>query len=270
VVTGASSGLGLAVTKQFAELGANVVMVCRDQKKGENAITEVQQQVSNASVELMICDLASIKSVRNFTEEFKVNHHRLDILFNNAAVMKMKRTITGDGLEEMFQTNYVAPFILTMSLLDLLKNSAPSKVINIAVPSHKLRLNFDDLQFSKHYSYWDAFFKTKLCLLFHSLELSRRVDGSGISVVIATPGIFRSNLGREGPWWMRQAKNLISGSVDKAAKDIVFLASSNDDLSRNGKIYVKKQEKPVIPYWNDSNVSRRLWSITESLIGEIS
>jgi len=270
VVTGASSGLGLAATKQFARLGANVVLVCRDQKKGGNAVTEIQREASNASVELMICDLASIESIRNFIEKFKANHSKLDILFNNAAVMKMQRTITEDGFETMFQTNYLAPFIITMSFLDLLKNSSPAQVINIAVSSHKLRLDFNDLQSSNHYGAWDSFFKTKLCLLLFSIELSRRIDSSGITVVITAPGSFKSNLVREARWPIGQIKNLFSGTVDKAAKNIVFLASSYEDHSRNGKIYLRKQEQTIIPYWNDSSISKRLWSITESLVGCIS
>jgi len=194
VVTGASSGLGLATTKQFTRLGAKVILICRDPEKGENAISEIQREVPNASVELMISDLTSFESVRNFIEKFKTNRSQLDILFNNAAVMKMQRTVTRDGFETMFQTNYLAPFILTMSFLDLLKKSAPAQVINIAVPSHKLRLDFNDLQSSNHYGAWDSFFKTKLCLLLFTIELSRRVDGSGVTVVSTAPGSFKSNL----------------------------------------------------------------------------
>ena len=126
------------------------------------------------------------------------------------------------------------------------------------------------LQSSKHYKALDSFFKTKLCLLLFSIELSRRLEGTGITVVIADPGPFKSNIVREAPWPVGWIKNLFSGTVGKAAENIVFLASSDEVQSKSGKIYVKKQEKPVIPYWNDSSISEHLWSVTESLVDSIS
>lgn len=266
LITGANSGLGLATTKRFAKLGANVILLCRDKEKGESAVFEVKKEVPNASLELMICDLASMKSVQSFIHRFKENHSKLDILFNNAAVMKQKRSVTENGFETMFQVNYLAPFMLATSLLDPLKSSSSAQIINIAVPSDKLRLDFEDLQFSRSYKAFSAFFKTKLCLLFSSLELSRRLEGTGIKVTIADPGSFKSNLVREAPWPFGWIKNLFSGSVDRAADNIIFLATSDEVRATSGKIFVKKQERPLTPYWSDTSISERLWSVTESLI----
>ena len=195
---------------------------------------------------------------------FEENHSKLDILFNNAAVMKQKRNVTEDGFETMFQVNYLAPFMLATSLLDPLKSSSSAQIINIAVPSDKYRLDFEDLQFSRSYKAFSAFFKTKLCLLFSSLELSRRLEGTVIKVTIADPGPFKSNLVREVPFgWI---KNLFSGTVDRAADNIIFLATSDEVRATSGKIFVKKQERPLTPYWSDTSISERLWSVTESLI----
>ncbi len=265
LITGANSGLGLAVSKRFAKLGAHTILVCRDHKKGQLAVREVKRESSNARVELMICDLTSMESVRKFIHRFKKNYSKLDILYNNAAVMKQQHTITEDGFETMFQANYLAPFIITTSLLDLLKCSLSAQIINIAVPSHKVRLDFDDLQSIKHYKAFSAFFKTKLYLLFSSLELSRRLENTGISVIITDPGPFKSNLAREAPWPVGWMKNLLSPPVEKAADNILFHASSNKVHKQNGKIFVEKKEKPALPYWNDTDISERLWSITESL-----
>lgn len=266
VITGASSGLGLATSKQFARLGANVIMVCRDQKKGENAISEIKLEVPNASVELMICDLASMKSVRNFINEFKGNHSELSILFNNAGVMKPKYTVTDDGFETMFQSNYLSHFIITTSLLDIFKQSSPAIIINNGLPSHKLRLDFDDLQSTKNYKAWGSFFKTKLCLFMFSFELARKLEGTGVASVNANPGAFKSNLVREFPWYVRWIKNLLSISVYKAADNIVFLVSSGNVETKNGLVFNKKKEKVPTPYWSDATIGKRLWSATESLI----
>ncbi|UCE41743.1 MAG: SDR family NAD(P)-dependent oxidoreductase, partial [Candidatus Aminicenantes bacterium] len=103
LITGANTGLGLAVSKKFTNMSANTIMLCRNKEKGENAIHEIKKETPNASVELMICDLSSMTSIQSFIEEFKGKYSKLDILYNNAAVMKQKRTITEDGFEMMFQ-----------------------------------------------------------------------------------------------------------------------------------------------------------------------
>ena len=124
LITGANTGLGLAVSKKIANMGANTIMLCRNKEKGENAILEIKKETPDASVELMICDLSSMKSIQSFIEEFKGKYSKLDLLYNNAAVMKQKRTVTEDGFEMMFQVNYLASFILMNSLLELLNTSS--------------------------------------------------------------------------------------------------------------------------------------------------
>ena len=264
LITGANSGLGFAVSRKMANMGANTIMLCRSKEQGENAVLEIKKETPNASVDLMICDLASMVSIQSFIKDFKGKYSELDILFNNAAVMKRKRTVTEDGFEMMFQVNYLAPFILMNSFLELLKNSSSGQIINNGRPSDKLRLDLDDLQFSKNYSMYNSFFMTKLCLLFSSLELSRRPESDGIIVTMADPGPFKSNLVRDVPWfgWV---KNLFSASVDKAAGNILFVVTS-DEAKKTGTVFKEKQEYPLTSYWKDTNVSQRLWSITETLI----
>jgi len=268
LITGASSGLGLAVSKKFANMGANTIMLCRTKEKGENAVLEIKKETPNASVDLMICDLSSMKSIQNFIEGFKGKYSKLDILYNNAAVMKRKRTVTEDGFEMMFQVNYLASFILMNSFLELLKNGSSPYIINNGRPADKYRLDFDDLQFEKNYHMYHSFFKTKLCLLFASLELSRRHESDGITVTMIDPGPFKSDLVRDVPL-MGWVKNLFSASVDKAAENILYHLVSDKEKNKNGKVFKEKQEKPLIEYWKDTGVSGRLWSVTESLIKKV-
>ncbi len=265
MVTGANTGLGFAVAKRFASLDADTVLVCRNKEKGEIAILEIKKEIPKASVELRICDLSSIKSINSFVKEFKTKYSKLDILYNNAAVMKQKRTITEDGFEMMFQVNYLAAFMLMNSFLELLKKSSSPCIINNGRPSDKLRLDMDDLQFSKKYNMYNSFFKTKLCLLFASLELSRRPERDGITVAMIDPGPFKSDLVRDMPMagWV---KNLFSSSVEKAAENILYHITSGIIEDKNGKVFREKQEKHLTEYWKDTGISDRLWSVTKSLI----
>ena len=268
LVTGANSGLGFAVAKQLAAQGADTILVCRNREKGENALLEIKRELPKVSVKLVICDLASLGSVQSLTMEIQEKYSKLDILYNNAAVMKQKRTLTGDGFEMMFQVNYLAPFALMNAFLPLLKKSAAPYIINNGRPSDKLRLEMDDLQFSKNYSMYNSFFKTKLCLLFASLELSHRPESDGVTVTMVDPGPFKSDLVRDVPL-MGWFKNLFSATVDKAAENILYHITSDEVMNKNGRVFKEKQEYPLVEYWKDKIVSERLWSVTESLIENI-
>ncbi|MFC2167623.1 SDR family NAD(P)-dependent oxidoreductase [Acidobacteriota bacterium] len=265
LVTGANTGLGLAVSKKFAAMGANTILLCRNKEKGQNAVVEIKKEIPGSSVELMICDLSSMKSIENFIEEFKEKYSKLDILYNNAAVMKQKRTMTEDGFEMMFQVNYLASFILMNSFLELLKYSSSPYIINNGRPSYKVHLDLDDLQFTKNYKMYGSFFKTKLCLLFASLELSGRPESESITVTMIDPGPFKSELVRD-VHLMGWIKNLFSASVDKAAENILYHITSDGEENKNGKVFKERQEQPLSEYWTDKNVGESLWSVTESLI----
>jgi len=269
LITGANTGLGLAVSKKFANMDANTIMLCRNKEKGENAVLEIKKEIPNASVELMTCDLSSMKSIQSFVKDFKGKYSKLDILYNNAAVMKQKRTVTEDGFEMMFQVNYLASFILMNSFLELLKNGSSPYIINNGRPNYKLRLDMDDLQFSKNFQMYNSFFKTKLSLLFANLELSRREESNGISVTMIDPGPFKSDLVRDMPI-MGWFKNLFSSSVEKAAGNILYhITSDAANKNKNGKVFKEKQEWPLSDYWKDTSISTKLWSVTESLINNV-
>ena len=265
LITGASSGLGYAVAERGAKLGYHMVLLCRNREKGENVVQEIQKANPESSIDLMICDLSSMNSMQRFTDEFKSKYSKLNILYNNAAVMKRQRIITEDSFEMMFQVNYLASFVFMNAFIDLLKNSEAPLIINNGRPSYKLRLDLEDLQFSKNYSMYQSFFKTKLCLIFATIEFSRKYSDLGIPVTMIDPGPFKSDLVREMPL-MGLIKNLFSASLDKAAENILYHITSDQFKSKNGKVFREKQEWPLTDYWMDEKISKHLWNMTESLL----
>ncbi len=141
IITGANSGIGKETTLALSRMNAQVVMVCRNEKKGQEVLQEIKKEIPNGKIELMICDLSSQDSIRQFVTTFNETHDRLDVLINNAGVMLFKREVTPDGYENMFAINHLGPFLLTNLLLDKLKASAPSRIVIVASEAERFRKN---------------------------------------------------------------------------------------------------------------------------------
>jgi NAD(P)-dependent dehydrogenase (short-subunit alcohol dehydrogenase family) len=265
IVTGANCGLGFEVAKGLAERGAVTTLLCRNRDKGETALREIQRELPDAVLDLAICDLSSLREIRDFVDGFERKHSKLDILYNNAAVMKPKRTVTDDGFETMFEVNYLAAYALMMGLLEPLRQGDAPLVINAASPGYDLRLDLDDLQFARAYRMYECFFKTKLCLLMSALEFSRRDESDGVAVTMIVPGRpFRSNLVRDVRFgWI---KNLVSGSVHAAAEDVLRHIDATPVATMDGRVFEGRKERPISEYWQDSDIAARLWSMTGSMV----
>jgi NAD(P)-dependent dehydrogenase (short-subunit alcohol dehydrogenase family) len=199
IVTGANSGSGFATTKQLAEQGAFVIGACRRVDAGKEAFADLDH--IRGSVEIMELDLASLASVRRFAEAFLDQYDRLDGLVNNAGVMYPPKGKTEDGFETQFGINYLGHFLLTELLLDMLKVSAPSRIVCVSSVAHAGMLgiygeiDFDDLNFDqREYDPRVAYAQSKLANVLHALDLSRRLEGSGVSAFSVHPGWIRSNL----------------------------------------------------------------------------
>ncbi len=199
IVTGANSGSGFATTKQLAEQGAHVVGACRRVDAGKEAFADLGNM--RGSVEIMVLDLASLASVRRFAEAFLAKYDGLDGLVNNAGVMMPPKGKTEDGFETQFGINHLGHFLLTELLLDTLKTSAPARIVNVSSVAHAGmggiygEIDFDDLHFDKReYHAGQAYANSKLANVLHALNLSQRLDGTGVSAFSVHPGWIRSNL----------------------------------------------------------------------------
>jgi NAD(P)-dependent dehydrogenase (short-subunit alcohol dehydrogenase family) len=271
IVTGSNSGIGKETALALAGINATVVMAVRNQEKGEIAKNEIINKTENRMTDLIICDLASLTSIRNFAKEFAAKYDRLDVLINNAGAVINNRQTTVDGFERNFAVDYLGPVLLTHELLPLLKSSAPSRIINLTSGLYKSgKVDFYDLQAEKDYNGMQAYRNAKMMILMFTYELARRLEGTGVTVNAVQPGFVATNLGKNtgslGQAISYKLVRVLQTSSRKGAETSVYLASSNEVKNVTGKCFRKMQVTETSPASNDREMQKRLWEKTLELL----
>ena len=272
MVTGANSGIGKATALALAQMGATVVMVCRDRARGEQARSEITTTSRNNAVDLLQADLSSQQSIRQLVENFQHHYTRLHVLINNAgAAFTGRRRETVDGLEMTFAVNYLAPFLLTNLLLDVLTASAPARIVNVSSAAHKSgSIQLDDLQAEQRYRPMRTYPQAKLAVVLFTYELARRLQGMGVTVNCLHPGFVATNFAQSdgGPAVRLLVKVLGSfgASPQEGAKTSIYLASSAEVEGVTGKYFVKciPRRSAAISY--DESLQRHLWEQSAQLV----
>ena len=270
IVTGANSGIGEETALSLAKLGATVILLCRNYERGNITLKNIISESNNKNVELMLCDLSSQNSIFDFTSKFKNKYDRLNVLINNAGILLNKRTISVDGIENTFAINHLGPFILTNSLLNLLKSSSPSRIINVSSSAH-YRANFDidNLQGEKKYSSFDAYCKSKLYNVLFTYELSRKLAGSNVTVNCLHPGFISTNLFTNSSFFYQFIVKILSPILIDAksgSETSTYLATSKDVENITGKYFVKCKPKKSSKISYDKSTSKNLWNLSEKLV----
>jgi len=270
LITGATQGIGKESAAALAALGATVVMVGRDRARGEAALAEVKSRSGSAKVELLLADLSSMAEVRRLAAEFKSRHDKLHVLLNNAGAINASRRKSPEGHELTFAVNHLAYFVLTAELLEVLKRSAPARVVNVASEAHRgLRLDFDDLMHERSYLQFVVYGRSKLANILFTYKLARRLKGTGITTNYLHPGMIASGFGHNDSGWFRLNVKLISPfmlSPEKGARTSVFLASSPEVEGVTGKYFKRGKEARSSGASRDLEAQRRLWEISERLV----
>ncbi len=272
IVTGSNSGIGKETALALLEMDATVIMVVRNQEKGQKVLNEIISQTGNHSVSLMLCDMSSIASIRSFAKEFRKKYDRLDVLVNNAGAQFSKREVSPEGFERTFMVDYLAPFLLTYELLDSLKASAPSRIVNVSSGLAKNgKINFDDLQSLKDYKGMQVYSNAKLMLMMFTYELSRRLEGTGVTANVLMPGFVATNLGKNSGSLlssiMFRMVRPMQINAKKGAETSVYLASFDELRDVSGKCFSKKKEVVTCPASYDESMQKRLWNETLALLG---
>lgn len=272
VITGANSGMGRASSKALAETGARVLMLCRNRDRGEAAAEEVRKTSGNDSVELVICNLGSFKSIRSAAAEIQNRCSGINVLLNNAGVILPGYHLTEDGFELQFGVNHLGHFLLTLELLPLIKAAAPSRIINVASGAHKIgKIHFDDINLERKFRFWEAYGRSKLANVLFTYELADRLEGTGVTVNCLHPGAVSTSMGINrdtgfGSLIVKLIKPFFQ-TPEQGADTSVYLAVSDEVEGISGKYFYRRKAVPSSKSSYDKDLARRLWDESERLTG---
>ncbi len=268
MITGATSGIGRASALELGRLGAKLVLVCRNRERGEELVREIQR-AGNSDVELMLANLESQAEIRKVAAEFLATGKPLQVLMNNAGVFNMKRARTSDGLEEVFAVNHLAYFMLTLLLLDRIKESAPARIINISSDLHqRATIKFDDLGGDRSYGGMSSYAQSKLANVLFTYELARRLAGTAVTVNCVHPGVVATNLANRNGGLVGTAWKIVSAftkTPDVGARTQVYLASSPEVEGVTGKYFIDSKEARSSAESHDAAIARRLWEVSAQM-----
>jgi NAD(P)-dependent dehydrogenase (short-subunit alcohol dehydrogenase family) len=271
LITGGTSGIGKAAATALAGMGATVVITGRNEERGKRALQEIREESGNDGVELILADLTVQDEVRRLAEELRERHNQLEVLVNNAGLVLSERTETPDGIETQLAINHLAPFLLTNLLLDLLKESAPSRIVTVSSDAHRwAKIDLDDLQSRKRYRGMQVYGKTKLANIMFTYELAERLEGTGVTANCMHPGGVNTNFGNNQGGPMNLLFRLFKPfmrSPEQGADTLIYLASSPAVEGMTGKYLADRKVKAASDAAYDETTRKRLWEASEELTG---
>nr|XP_017014762.2 retinol dehydrogenase 13-like [Drosophila takahashii] len=272
IVTGANSGIGKETVREFAKRGGTVYMACRDLGRCEEARLEIVKDTNNQNVFSRELDLNSLDSVRKFVAGFKREQNKLDVLVNNAGIMRCPRRLTKDGFESQLGVNHMGHFLLTNLLLDVLKKSAPSRIVVLSSVAHtKGTINFDDLNSEKSYNEIDAYSQSKLANVLFTRELAKRLEGTGVTVNALNPGSVNTELARDwntlNGYFIRYVLKPLMWPILKTPKSgaqtSIFLSLDRDLERVTGRYFYNCQEEEPASAAKNDKTAQLLWVESE-------
>lgn len=275
IVTGANTGIGKETARELASRGAHVYMACRDMKRCNEARDDIMLDTKNSNVYCKKCDLASFESIKNFVKEFKAAEKNLDILINNAGVMRCPRKLTKEGIEMQIGVNHFGHFLLTTLLLDLLKKSAPSRIVNVSSLAHaKGKIKIDDLNSEKHYDPAEAYNQSKLANILFTRGLAKRLEDTQVTVNALHPGIVTTELGRHmsiyssflGKLFVQPILWPFMKTESSGAQTTLYVALSPELDKTTGKYFSDCELKQPVDEALDEKIIEWLWKVSEKWV----
>ncbi len=270
LITGGTNGIGKSTALALARMGATVVIVGRDAEKTAQVVEEIRAASGNKNVDSLLADLSSQTEIRRLANEFMGKYSQLHVLLNNAGAVFMQRQLSVDGIEMTFALNHLAYFLLTHLLLDTIKASAPARIINVASDAHSGgKIEFDNLQGERAFSP-RAYSDSKLANILFTTELSRGLEGSGVTVNALHPGFVSTGFGKNNPGFLmkiiRAATPLFARSPEKGAATSIYLASSPEVEKITGKYFYDSKVTRTASQATDMAVAKKLWDVSAEMV----
>lgn len=264
LITGANSGMGLATTIEMAKRGYDVVMACRNEERGNKALEEAKKQSGSDHIELLICDLGSLDSIRSFVSAFKAKYKKLDVLINNAGIVTINHETTKNGFEKMFGVNHLGHFLLTILLLDEIKASEQGRIVVLASGAYKIgKIHFENLGLIKGFNVFKGYAQSKLANILFMQELSKRLEGTNVTVNAVHPGAVSTSLGvNRDTGFGKMVHTLLRPffqSPAEGAETAIYLATNSEVESVSGDYFYKKKQKELSSRGKDFVIAGKLW-----------
>jgi NAD(P)-dependent dehydrogenase (short-subunit alcohol dehydrogenase family) len=270
VITGATSGIGLAAAIELARRGADLTLVARSQARAGDAVGQIEAvSTARGPVDVVLADLASQSSVRQLADELLAKYPTIQVLVNNAGAIYSRRQITADGVELTWAVNHLAPFLLTTLLVDRLKASAPARIVTTSSDAHQRAvIPFDDLNAQRSWggAGFTRYGQTKLANILFTVELARRLEGTGVTANCFHPGFVATGFNRNNGVLMRIGMALsrpFARNALKGAQTLVWLVDSDEAGKTSGGYFFDLRQVAPSAAAQDSEVARRLWQVSE-------
>ncbi|GFG37272.1 hypothetical protein Cfor_10964 [Coptotermes formosanus] len=272
IVTGANTGIGKETARDLARRGAKVILACRNLEEGNKARVDIVQSTGNTLVEVQHLDLSSLDSVRKFASNIINTEPRLDVLVNNAGAGGIGNKVTADNLQLGMQVNHFGPFLLTCLLVELLKKSAPSRIVMVSSGLHmSARFDIDNLNFEKWFGSHQVYCCSKLANILTANVLARKLKGTGVTVNSLHPGVVLTDIWRRLPGIQKALitfllKLLFKDSVE-GAQTAIYLAVSEEVEGVSGRYFVDCKVACMSKAAMDDDLAKKLWEKSEVMVG---
>ena len=268
IVTGANSGMGMATVEALSDEGAKVIMLCRSEKRGKEALQKLSEN-KDRQIELMLCDLGDYASIRSFVSQVKEKNKKLDVLVNNAGFISLDRQVTKEGLERQFGINHIGHFLLTTELVDVMDRG--SRIVNVASGAHKTgKIHFDDINLTKGYNVIKGYSQSKLANVLFTRELARRLKDRGITVNCCHPGAVATNIGIDrDTGFGKTITSLLKPFFQtpaEGARTAIFLATDESVKDITGEYFYRCRIANSSRRSKDMELAKRLYEFSEQLV----
>lgn len=275
IVTGATNGIGEVAAREIAARGATTVLISRTESKLKNTVNNIKSLTGNTNVSYIQADLSDMAQVKAAAEQFLAEYDRLDVLLNNAGAMFLERKLSNDGYEMTFALNHLNYFLLTQSLLDVLKQTADkhgeARIINVSSNAHRMgRVNFADIQREENYS-WTVYGETKLMNLYFTYALDRRLEDTNVTVNALHPGLVKTGFGKSNNIFVSAFMNVFQAfgkTAEEGAETLIYLATTPEVQGVSGKYWYECKQIKSSSASYDQAAQERLWTLSETWVAK--